>query len=177
MLTGAVHSDLTPVHSDLISVHSEAMKSQHQNAISRGMSFPLQPVVQRFTSDYRVSLQDAKALERELKRFLILSAIHPTKSYGMMGPVDDLWHTFLLFTHLYAQFCEQVAGHFIHHVPEDPQSGPAEKRAFRRQYAAFLKDYQTVFAEPPPPWIWLPLETGRAVRKNPRPRRRHANRL
>ncbi|GLZ43300.1 hypothetical protein [Actinokineospora sp. NBRC 105648] len=33
--------------------------------------------------------------------------------------VDLGWHVFLLYTREYAQFCERVAGGFIHHVPHD----------------------------------------------------------
>lgn len=31
--------------------------------------------------------------------------------------VDVGWHAFVLHTHEYAAFCQQVAGRFIHHVP------------------------------------------------------------
>ncbi len=31
--------------------------------------------------------------------------------------VDVGWHTFILHTVDYAEFCERVAGRFIHHVP------------------------------------------------------------
>lgn len=34
-------------------------------------------------------------------------------------PVDIGWHTFILYTHDYAEFCKKVAGSFIHHVPND----------------------------------------------------------
>ena len=33
--------------------------------------------------------------------------------------VDIGWHTFLLHTKDYAEFCGQVAGRFLHHVPAD----------------------------------------------------------
>jgi hypothetical protein len=33
--------------------------------------------------------------------------------------IDLGWHTFLLHTKEYKLFCRQVAGHFIHHVPDD----------------------------------------------------------
>jgi hypothetical protein len=39
-----------------------------------------------------------------------------------IGPtelVDIGWHTFILYTAEYAAFCEQIAGRFIHHVPDD----------------------------------------------------------
>ncbi|MGK5673099.1 glycine-rich domain-containing protein [Micromonospora sp. URMC 106] len=38
-----------------------------------------------------------------------------------LGPTDlvDIgWHTFILHTHDYAEFCDRLAGRFIHHEPE-----------------------------------------------------------
>ena len=47
-----------------------------------------------------------------------------------LGPselVDIGWHTFVLYTRDYAEFCDRVAGRFIHHVPEEAadHDGPA----------------------------------------------------
>ncbi|MBX6389726.1 MAG: hypothetical protein IRZ08_12140 [Frankia sp.] len=44
------------------------------------------------------------------------------------SPTVDLgWHTFLLFTRDYAAFCEQTAGRFLHHVPDDgPREAPGD---------------------------------------------------
>jgi hypothetical protein len=134
------------------------MKIEHRKTIARGMNFPMERVLERYTAEYLASLDDAKMLERELKRFLILCAMDPTKKYVMGGRVDDLWHTFLLFTQQYARFCAQLAGHFIHHVPTDPKDGPAELGEWQNQYAMFLRDYQKIFGESPPASIWPALE-------------------
>ncbi|WNV90345.1 hypothetical protein [Umezawaea sp. Da 62-37] len=43
--------------------------------------------------------------------------------------VDLGWHQFILNTVDYAEFCERVAGYFIHHVPDEftlPRGGSAE---------------------------------------------------
>lgn len=34
--------------------------------------------------------------------------------------VDIGWHAFILHTHDYAAFCDQVAGRFLHHIPTEP---------------------------------------------------------
>jgi hypothetical protein len=52
-----------------------------------------------------------------------------TKPLGPSELVDIGWHTFILHTADYAEFCQRVAGRFIHHqpepVPDDRQpSGP-----------------------------------------------------
>ena len=36
-----------------------------------------------------------------------------------IGQLDEMWHTFLLFTRDYADFCERYFGFFLHHIPQD----------------------------------------------------------
>ena len=31
--------------------------------------------------------------------------------------IDEMWHTFVLFTQPYAAFCQRYFGRFIHHAP------------------------------------------------------------
>ncbi|MCX7125597.1 MAG: hypothetical protein NTU49_07605 [Gammaproteobacteria bacterium] len=38
--------------------------------------------------------------------------------YPEMREIDDMWHTFLMFTKDYADFCEQYFGEFVHHTPK-----------------------------------------------------------
>lgn len=110
-------------------------------------------VVKRYARDYQTSLEEAKRLERELKRYLTLCALDLDKGYAMAGPVDGLWHTFLMFTRLYASFCDQVAGAFLHHEPGDIENEDESER-FERDYANLWNDYERVFGEPPPDTIW-----------------------
>ncbi|MFG2102513.1 glycine-rich domain-containing protein [Micromonospora echinaurantiaca] len=51
-----------------------------------------------------------------------------TDPLGPSDLVDIGWHTFILHTREYADFCQRIAGRFIHHQPEptpdDPPSRP-----------------------------------------------------
>ena len=80
----------------------------------------------------------------------------------MRGPLDDLWHTFILFTSSYAQFCRLLGGGFIHHLPESPTRREGKNRPKNNSYANFLADYENVFKEPAPPHLW-PRPLGRPV--------------
>ena len=42
-----------------------------------------------------------------------------TRAIGPSDLVDIGWHTFILYTHEYAAFCDRIAGRFIHHQPDD----------------------------------------------------------
>ncbi|WP_233625410.1 hypothetical protein [Actinoplanes sp. ATCC 53533] len=46
-----------------------------------------------------------------------------TEPIGPSDLVDIGWHTFILYTHEYAAFCDKIAGRFIHHVPDDSPTG------------------------------------------------------
>ena len=129
---------------------TESQALTRQQIIDRAMSFPMEDVVTRYAKDHDLPLSVAQDHERELKRYLALFAINPDTKYGMRGQIDELWHTFLMFTKEYAQFCNQVAGRFIHHVPATtlPKQGTA------KEYERFLTDYEAVYAEPSPPELW-----------------------
>lgn len=52
--------------------------------------------------------------------FLYTCARNPGARLGPSQTVDDGWHAFLTRTRAYADFCERVAGRFIHHAPDTP---------------------------------------------------------
>lgn len=82
------------------------------------MNYPIPHVLDRYKKDYGVSHEAAQLHEQELKRWFIISAEYNDEPLDMMSPqVDDLWHTWLLFTKEYATFCHSMFGHFIHHCP------------------------------------------------------------
>lgn len=68
--------------------------------------------------------------------------------------VDIGWHTFVLHTRDYADFCHQVAGRFIHHVPldADPTThGEAARAAIDRTVHAISGAGFVIDAE-----LWQP---------------------
>jgi hypothetical protein len=55
---------------------------------------------------------------KEFKKFLILILLHPNKLMAMTSKsVDVVWHTFILFTKQYVEFCSKTFGYYIHHEP------------------------------------------------------------
>jgi hypothetical protein len=121
-----------------------------QETIQRAMEFPMEYVTARYAEDQNLPVEVAQEHERELRRFLALCAAKG--GYAMRGPVDEFWHTFIIFTHDYSQFCQQVAGEFIHHVPKTEAQGTEDPT--KGGYWRFLKDYEEIFQEPPPAHIW-----------------------
>ncbi|MBD9450273.1 hypothetical protein IB244_01585 [Rhizobium sp. RHZ02] len=115
--------------------------------------FALAPILARYCKEEGLSMEIAQDHRREMLRFLALcgTATLHGKRYGMTGAVDELWHTFVIFTREYAAFCDAVAGRFLHHVPE--VEGQMSENTFEH-YLAFLVDYEAVFNEPAPAAYW-----------------------
>lgn len=110
-------------------------------------------MINRCKKDFHYSDDDMITLERELKRFLILCTIEKNKDVEMgmySNDVDNLWHTFILFTKEYAAFCNNVSERFIHHVPTI-NSAPLtteQKEKNITDFYAFVERYETFFNEP-----------------------------
>ena len=119
-------------------------------------SFTCEAVVHRFRETWDVSLEEAEELFGEMKKWIWLSA-HQSEQAGRVRLaisqstklIDEMWHTFILFTKDYHQFCDQYFGTYIHHIPtpkavydeaitryeHDPDAVIAETRElFARQY-------------------------------------------
>lgn len=61
--------------------------------------------------------------------------------------VDEVWHTFILFTYDYATFCSEVFGTFLHHFPKTSRSPISSGAADR-----FRQAYATIYG--PLPEVW-----------------------
>ncbi|HEY7065094.1 MAG TPA: hypothetical protein VII06_26700 [Chloroflexota bacterium] len=77
----------------------------------------------------------------EFRRFLGLAVVGYDRRLAVVGvAVDEVWHTCLLFTRLYADLCDQTVGHFVHHEPlmgetEDYARLLEGERMFERAYS------------------------------------------
>lgn len=96
-------------------------------------------VLKKFQEAYAVSLRDAEVLFTEVKRWLWLNAranLLPGAPklyvYPEMTAIDEMWHTFLLFTKDYEAFCTRFLGHFVHHVPNTDGRMEHEARQERK---------------------------------------------
>ncbi|MEO1412155.1 MAG: hypothetical protein AAFW73_19870, partial [Bacteroidota bacterium] len=89
-------------------------------------------VVYRFYDNYDVPLEEARDIFEETKKFLYLSGTymgdHEIFTHEPLYIIDEMWHTFLLFTRDYHDFCHHYFGFYIHHyiMPRD-----AKRRAIR----------------------------------------------
>jgi hypothetical protein len=102
-------------------------------------------VVRRYAREQHVTPEQAEEAFRETLKWLYLCARGIKEDFACamtadIGWLDEMWHTFVLFTIDYADFCERYFGFFLHHVPneaEDNAPVPDEtalRERLERQY-------------------------------------------
>jgi hypothetical protein len=93
------------------------------------LSYRHPAVVARYIKDFGGDQGAAEDLFQELTRWLYLCARAARtrdrsvtiSMYPEILRIDDMWHTFILHTRDYAEFCHRYFGHFIHHDPLPPR--------------------------------------------------------
>jgi hypothetical protein len=85
-------------------------------------------LVARIVNDQDQTPERAARVMQQALAFLAACAANPGVGLGPSEQVDIGWHTFILYTHEYAEFCQRVAGRFIHHVPNDGPTAKFEPR-------------------------------------------------
>lgn len=104
--------------------------------------------VYKFVEYYDVDEITAESFFMETKRWLWLCATqmyereigkHPPELLitGSLFWLDEMWHTFLLFTEPYQSFCRDYLGRFVHHRP----TTAAEKSARREEMVANREEF------------------------------------
>ncbi|MEU7986011.1 hypothetical protein AB0B56_14195 [Streptosporangium canum] len=73
----------------------------------------------RIRIDHPEHAHQAEQIMTEALALLGACAVNPGAGLGPSDLVDIGWHTFLMYTEDYARFCQDVAGRFIHHAPDD----------------------------------------------------------
>jgi hypothetical protein len=76
-------------------------------------------LVRRIVNDEQIDQPTAERIMVQALGFLRACALNPGAGLSPSPMVDIGWHTFVLYTREYADFCRRVAGRFIHHVPTD----------------------------------------------------------
>ncbi|GAA3032034.1 hypothetical protein [Streptosporangium longisporum] len=75
----------------------------------------------RIRVDHPEHAQQADVIMEQALAFLAACAARPEARLAPSEIVDIGWHTFILYTKEYADFCQRNAGRFIHHAPTDEE--------------------------------------------------------
>lgn len=118
--------------------------------LNRVASIDLSSVITRYARDSQLDLKLAMLHQRELCRYLALCTLYPNEHFPMAGKADNFWHTFLIFTALYRQYCHKLAGAFIDHEP----MGASATASDLEKYDRFLHYYRKCFKDEPCATVW-----------------------
>lgn len=120
-------------------------------------------MLSRYMRDHDADEAAAEEIFVEFKRFLAVSAACASvgSGTGMAGPVDDMWHTALLFTRDYRELCRLLGG-FIDHEPDVNEH---DSEASLEGYTRFAEIYELAFRQPMPTHVWpkIGADTGTAA--------------
>lgn len=84
----------------------------------------------------------------EFRKFLVLVHLYEKKFSMTSKEVDTVWHTFILFTKEYYEFCNDTFGKILHHIPQTSRT-PVQPNG--KQF--FYKAYKNTFGDIPDIWL------------------------
>jgi hypothetical protein len=103
-------------------------------------------LIARFLERWAVPRAEAEELFEELKKWLWLNARLNERALPtlMVSPstrlIDEMWHTFLLYSVDYTQFCDRYFGFYLHHFPLPRAEVEARAEAYARNPEAELAE-------------------------------------
>ena len=92
----------------------------------------------------------ADLMEREYRRFLGLMVKYPDEAIAPGMDVDEFWHYHILDTMKYAEDCQKVFGHFLHHFPYIGLRGEADLELHDQAGKNMHRVYEMEYGEPMP---------------------------
>ncbi len=108
-------------------------------------------LVGRIQKDHpEIKKNEAEAIMDAALGFLKLCANHPENRFAPSEKVDIGWHTFLMYTREYHEFCRDLGGNYIHHVPNDDPRVPQERGALGKT-VRFMRTNGVTFS----PRLWF----------------------
>ena len=131
-------------------------KMVHGNFIN-SYQFPVS-LEQKLIEQYsHLSEQQAQEIIEGLRTYFQICNLAQDESKEVAMPsraVDSAWHEFILHTKLYAEFCEQAFGRFMHHSPAQgmltqTDAQLAMKHTFKQACIMFSISYKTPAKLPP----------------------------
>ena len=80
-------------------------------------NFDMWFVVEKLSESSALQANEVDSAIAEFKRYLALVGFGYEDLPVPNVMVDEVWHTFILFTREYAGFCQETIGRFVHHAP------------------------------------------------------------
>jgi len=100
------------------------MQTWPKRSLSDTLDYSHPQLLLTLQAEFGLTAKEAQSVFRATKEFLWLSVYNSSQPkpvpFGIertMGAIDHGWHTFVLYTEDYFEFCQEYLGVFVHHVP------------------------------------------------------------
>jgi hypothetical protein len=117
------------------------LSSQQIKRLQAIEEYDLWFVRERIARDGSIAEHRIEPAVTEFKRYMALIALG-YEDLGMHSKdVDEVWHSFILFTREYSEFCKSGCGQMVHHRPNTsrrPQLPESSVPAFKESYEKFF---------------------------------------
>ncbi|MCO7224307.1 hypothetical protein [Pleionea sp. CnH1-48] len=101
------------------------------------LEFKDDDVIDGFCQKYDVTRDDANTIFEDMLRFFWLSEKYNSELLSVIDHpiliIDKMWHTFILFTRNYVQFCNTYFGRYIHHAPTTISEKKEHKKKLKKE--------------------------------------------
>lgn len=118
-------------------------------ALAEALEYEAPFLIEKLVKDGVVeSADDGRALFREVKRYLVVTAADRTVAWAMYSmSVDHIWHQFILFTRQYIDYCRHHFDRYIQHAPSTAPMDDGKARLTPSTFRMFSEKYEELFGE------------------------------
>ena len=121
------------LENQLDSIDLESLECENEESIISG-----------FMERYDVSMEEATEIFIETKKWLYLASQSENSIFidKPLQIIDEMWHTFILHTRQYYNFCLNNFKKFIHHQPTSRLEKEALELAYETNPSRVLKEHE-----------------------------------
>ena len=122
--------------------------------LKEALNFNGDVIIWKFMENYDVSFDEGHELFEETKKWLWFSVQNRGAFIDKsMMMIDNMWHTFILFTKEYAEYCHSKYGRFLHHRPSTKEEKDNHKKNLllnkektkKEAYLRSKKQYEAIY--------------------------------
>ncbi len=117
------------------------------------LAYKNEDVIYKFLENYDIDYEIAEDIFNETKKWLWLCAKSMEMNFDKteeekfylfidesMLIIDEMWHTFVLFTNDYLRFCKSNFGQFLHHAPTTKSQKDSMQERYQKDRKAVLEE-------------------------------------